>query len=60
MKKFIVVIATLLVFASIASAEVIGTLGLNDSNVQARNSVLAHVFDAGLDDGRFSLRLEFQ
>ena len=56
MKKFIVVIATLLVFASIASAEVIGTLGLNDSNVQARNSVLAHVFDAGLDDGRISMK----
>ena len=56
MKKFCAVAVMLAMFATTASGEVVGTLGLNSSSANSRESVFAHVFDAGLEGGEISMK----
>ena len=56
MKKFVVAAVVMAVFASAASAEIIGTLALNENYVQLKDSMLARVLDAGLETGERSMK----
>ena len=55
MKKFIVAVVMLAVFASAASSEIIGTFNLNVDG-RVKNTVFAGVFDAGIAAGNNSLK----